>query len=119
MQIIAREQRYRGYHGCASRCRLRVYQHGTTTVLLVSEIPENPGTSITNRAEALATALVRQYAQGPDWVWIEHYPPQGGLEERLHEVRFTWDERGRASNPQWERISREAVVALIGTDFSV
>ena len=112
---------YRGYHGCLSRCRLRVYEEsGTPPVVIVTERDDNPGTSITNRAEYLATA-VWQMLERPEagMVWIEHYEDRaliGGkplFKEKFDSVTFTSTSRG-FSDPRWKPISKAEVEILIG-----
>jgi hypothetical protein len=44
-------------------------------VFVATELRDNPGTSVTNFAEHLATAMCKQHRLKPeDVIWIEHYP---------------------------------------------
>ena len=112
---------YRGYHGCSSRCRLRVYEEsGKPPVVIATEREDNPGTSITNMAEHLATA-VWQMLERPEHglVWIEHYQDRaliGGkplFKEEFDSVTFTSTCHG-FTDPRWKPISKAEVETLIG-----
>jgi hypothetical protein len=116
MQIADMIHTYPGYFGCESQCRLRIYAtHSLAPLVFVAtEMPDNPGTSITNAVERLipsARNLVRQrgapsLASAP-FSWIEHYPADD-QPERFAQVVFP---RGK---PEWRFISREQVETLIG-----
>ena len=61
-----------GYNGCFCFCYLRV--NCRENLVFCSELHDNPGTSITNAAELLATQVTVQFAIHPDALtWIEHY----------------------------------------------
>lgn|GEM_PF-98493 len=110
---------FRGLCGAPSCCRLRVYEpREGPLVVIATELPENPGTSITNFVEELAAevwALLERPARG--MVWIEHYPERGPVHRRIPEgfdrVTFARTERG-FSGPQWRRLPRAEVEQLIG-----
>ena len=89
--------RYRGYFGRPAWCRLEVLPlpDGRTAVV-ATERRDNPGTSITNVAEYLASRVCDRFSIDPDrLVWIEHYgypPPPGGTKPPKREydrVTFT------------------------------
>jgi hypothetical protein len=71
---------YLGYSNCESRCRVRFYEApGPSPVLLVEELQDNPGTSITNMVEYLAAELAARHCpqrlEEPEpFRWIERYP---------------------------------------------
>jgi len=67
---------YRGFHGNPAVCGLEIQPLADgRTLVICTELPENPGTSVTNFAEQLATLVVQQFDIAPDkLVWIEHYP---------------------------------------------
>jgi hypothetical protein len=51
---VKREDRvypYRGYGGSRANCHLRMYEMADYTVIIATELPDNPGTSVTNFAE--------------------------------------------------------------------
>ena len=74
----------------------------------------NPGTSVTNFAEHLATAMRKQYGLKPeDVIWIEHYPEaKDRRKESFDLVRFAV-ERESFRTPVWTRITEQAVDELI------
>jgi hypothetical protein len=63
-------------HTFDSKCRLRIYQlECARTVIIVSNLSENTGRSITNAAEHLIQLVRFQYNLTPNkMMWIEHYP---------------------------------------------
>lgn len=100
-------------------CRIRIWErYGEPPVVMATELPDNPGMSITNAAEYLATDVWELLgAPEREIVWIEHYPERGPAQRRIPEefdrVTFTQTERGFAG-PQWRRLSRAEVEALLG-----
>ena len=109
---------YEGYHGSSAFCQLIVatIPPGTSLVVL-TEHPENAGTSVTNRSEYLATKVCQQFGLDPQTcLFLEHYPqehyPQsqgrGTLPESWSLVTYNWDD-GTARRPDWRSISREQV----------
>ena len=97
-----------------SVCRLRMYEGGACLILVASELADNPGASITNTAELLATALVQRWGIDPERaVLIEHYDPASyrGLprEPTFDLLTFRWF-GGCAAAPRWAR--------LIGADLA-
>jgi hypothetical protein len=68
-----------GFHHTPSRCIVRVYEHDEQIVVVCSEQLDNPGTSITNVAESLATQLRQMLGSPPldTFIYIEHYPNRG------------------------------------------
>jgi len=116
---------YRGYHGCKSECRIRLYEgEGKPPVVIATELDSNPGTSVTNRAEAIAH-LMWQYLERPPagMVFIENYPDRCFIGDRpmMREsfdlVSFEWGS-GRPEKPVWRRISRSQVETILGTPVS-
>jgi hypothetical protein len=123
---------YPGFFGAESRCRIRIYRPpGFPPVVLASELPENPGTSITNLVEQLAAEVLGRYLDERrgylrPLIWVEHYPPraEGARDETWDLVTFPdyqpfqaleagrW--RVRFGEPDWRRLSRGQVERLIG-----
>jgi len=99
-------------------CRVRIWErYGEPPVVVATELPDNPGMSITNAAAQLA-ADVWDLLGCPErgLTWIEHYPQQGPEpheRESFAAVSFTWT-GGSFSEPQWRHLTQEAVEALIG-----
>jgi hypothetical protein len=84
-------------------------------VFVATELPDNPGTSVTNYAEHLATAMRRQYGlKAEEVIWIEHYPEaKDRRKEDFDLVRFVGIEGDSFRNPVWTRITEQAVDELI------
>lgn len=112
---------YKRYLGCASRCRIRIYQDPERTpVVIATELQDNEGTSITNMAERLASEWSRdeQTGQPTEIIWIEHYPAERLFKETFALVTFGRDERGEFTTPQWQHITRAEVEQMIGEAVS-
>jgi hypothetical protein len=112
MLVIDQIYRYRSL--AAQRqgyCRLRIYKrrNGSQTVLL-TEVSNNPGQSITAASDVIATGLVKRYRLDPaTTLWIEHWPAEASDkpgEEAYSSVKYTWT-GGVASDPRWRRLSLE------------
>jgi hypothetical protein len=100
-------------------CRLRIYKRrdGGQTVLL-TEVANNPGQSITAASDVIATGLVARYHLDPATTfWIEHWPadPSDKLSENAYaSVKYTWLD-GVAASPRWRRLSLERAEEMTGT----
>ncbi len=133
-------------HGRAARCHLRLYEQGNGEVVLVATDlgDANPGASVTNTIEAIATAACLAFDVDPARLTVvEHYDDRradradaiGRTDgESFDVVSFRrvprprgaarpavvgWPgEDGRGGNafegPHWKRISRHTAEALIG-----
>ena len=128
--IVDEVYEYRGYHGCESRCRIRIYRPtGKPPVIIASEEAEqNPGTSITNMAEQIATDVSRIHGLAHEpFVWIEHYDDRAISAAHRHSAGPLGRENGesfdrvefrrvgtRLTHPSWQHLSKEEVEALIG-----
>src|ERR1700751_2580671 len=102
---------FKGFWGCDACCDIEVHRRSDgKCVFIASEVPDNPGTSVTNYAEHLATAMRRQYDLKPeDVIWIEHYPEsKSHRKEDFDLVRFAVEGEPFHS-PVWTRITEQAV----------
>jgi len=111
---------YWGYHGCPSRCWLRIYKAPGQAVVVATELADNPGTSITNMAEVLATHVCQEFGLPlDDLMWIEHYPERcflGGrprLPASFDHVTFAALTAQGLQRPEWRRLSQAQVETLI------
>lgn len=107
---------YRGYHDCESKCGLEIYRQPSKSVMVVvTELDDNPGTSITNVAEHLATAVCRDKGISPQKLtWVEHYPLSrfnNGPHWSIVTFDFDW-QAGRFTNPDWVYVKPEEIEAL-------
>jgi len=104
--------RYKGFWGCDSVCGLEIKELGDGKVaVILTELEDNSGTSVTNFYEYLATEVYWKYlAPRPveSIIWIEHYPENPRIEREAvwDRVFLRWDGR-RFSNPQWRPLDRE------------
>ena len=59
------------------QCRLRIYKITfDKAVIIASELPNNPGRSISDEALTLIHLVCYKFGQAPaKTMWIEHYPP--------------------------------------------
>jgi len=97
---------YLGFGLHPSRCGLKIVREGDRVTVTLTELPDNPGTSVTNCVEEIATQVYHTFLKGTpiDKIrWIEHYPPRGEWEETFDEVTFDWDGE-TFSHPRWRRL---------------
>ena len=101
VKLFDGEHRFRGTWDAepAGRCRARLFHRGNEApALVISELPDNPSTSVTNMAEVLVAELIaRLCPERFEWpepvVAIEHYPSE-------------YDRRGRIGrHATWDRIT--------------
>ena len=107
---------YKGFWGCESCCDIQAHKRGDGKyVFIATELPDNPGTSVTNYAEHLATAMRRQYGLKPqEMIWIEHYPEaKDRRKEDFDLVRFVATDGDSFGSPVWTRLTEQAVDELI------
>lgn len=107
---------YKGFWNCDSCCDIEVHRRSDGKyVFVATELPDNPGTSVTNFAEHLATAMRRQYGLTPaEMIWIEHYPEaKNRRKEDFDLVRFLAMEGDSFRTPVWTGITEQVVHDLI------
>ena len=99
---------YRALHGCRAKCGLEIFRHPGFVLVIASERNDNPGTSVTNWAEHLATEVCRVYdIKAESLVWIERYPGHGRDPEHWALCRFEWvnGQPGRFARPRWVHLN--------------
>jgi len=120
---------YKDAGGRHAYCRVCIYPPDDvrdSVVVICSQLPNNPGGSITNSAEVIAAGVIRANELPTPLIWIEHWPEEsthGGAETfdlvvfSSYEVterapylgeRRTWI--GDATGKPLERASVEALV---------
>jgi len=74
-RIVLDRFRYRGFHGNEAWCALEILPLADgRTVVIATETADNPGTSVTNVAEHLASEVCDRFGIDPaTLVWIEYY----------------------------------------------
>ncbi len=127
---------YDGFWEPGGRCGLQIFP-GTDgiPVVVLSELPSNNTTSITNLVECLAAEVLTRYlperiGQDPPFHCIEHYPrvPGSNLPESFDLVRFDFTIPERRPHhgkdclslgtPQWRRITRRSLEIMIGKPYA-
>jgi hypothetical protein len=102
---------YTGYNTIPAKCGLEIHQNHKECVVILQELPDNTGASITNAIEKLATQVYSRYLQGvePETIqWIEHYTENvGGEDHYLVKMGF---KRGRFVNPSWQIVDIKEVL---------
>ncbi len=127
---------YRGPNGSRSKCRVRLVDPDDPVrdapVVILSELPDNPGTSVTNAVSPLAAEVISLFALtrwgGPNPVFVEHHErgARGGPEDPDAfalvvfsdcEVRATTRDgvsRRTLGEPSRSQLDRAAVESLVG-----
>jgi len=96
-------------------------------VMICSELPNNPGGSITNSAEVIAAGVIRANELPTPLIWIEHRPEEstnGGKEtfdlvvSSSYKVKETapdlGETRARIGDATWKPLDRTTVEVLVG-----
>jgi hypothetical protein len=115
------EQIYR-YRSLATQrqgyCRLRIYNRRGNHLVVLTEVPNNPGQSITAASEVIATGLVKRYRLNPTTTrWLEHWPadPRDAQSVAAYAaVTYRWQD-GVASSPRWQNLSLKRAEAMTET----
>jgi hypothetical protein len=120
---------YKDAGGRPARCRVRIYLPDDmldAPVVICSELPNNPGGSITNSAEVIAAGVIRANELPTPLVWIEHWPEEttGGQEtfelvvfssyEVVERVPYLGETRAWIGDATWKTLDRTTVEALVG-----
>jgi len=115
---------YRGYWSNGGRCRIRIYREdGRAPVVICSQPPDNPNTSVTNMAEYLAAEVIVEHNLPVPLVWVEHYPEHEGKIGEYSLVGFTsWEReevclggvwRCLVGSPRWTPLHAEEVQMMM------
>lgn len=121
MDYVDQVLEFEGLWGAPSVCGLQIAKHADRHVVIASELwDQNPGTSVTNFCGQLADLVCARFELDPDkLVFIEHCPESGShmeiYEETFHRVAFDRVD-GKSTDPDWTRLSRHDVDALLGGD---
>jgi hypothetical protein len=121
---------YKDAGGLPAHCRVRIYlpdDMRDTPVVICSELPNNPGGTITNSAEVIAAGVIRANALPTPLVWVEHWSEEStdGGEETFELVDFfSYEVTERApylgetrvwiEGPTWKPLDRASVEILVG-----
>jgi hypothetical protein len=121
---------YKDAGGGPGSCRARIYLPDNVRdapVVIGSELPNNPGGSVTNSVEAIAAGVIQANKLPTPLVWIGHWPEEstnGGEETFELVVFFSYDVIERApylgetrawiGDATWKTLDRTTVEALVG-----
>ena len=103
---------FHSYNHIPAECGLEIHIKDNRVTVILTELPNNKGTSITNAIETLTTQVYRQYLEGiePQTIqWIEHYSEQDNEPEHFDIVSLEFN-TDCFVNPKWKRISIEEVL---------
>ena len=106
---------FTGFHGCKAICGLEPpIVNDLGIVIIVTEIEENRGTSITNAVEILLPQVCDNFnIDVNEVIWIEHYPPSwmGNSEEQFDLVTLVKNDAGVFDSvyTQWKRLTANEV----------
>ena len=119
MSYMDRSYDFKGQWDAPSRCGLKIAAGNDRSIVIISELFEdNPGTSVTSFIARLATLIVNEFGLDPErTLFVEHCPDRGSKLDHYREsfdlVRLRWDGR-QYGDPEWERITKQAVDEMIG-----
>ena len=95
-------------------------------VVICSEVPNNPGGSITNSAETIAAGVIQANELPTPLVWIEHWPDESteGQEtfelvvfssyEVIERAPYLGEARAWIEDATWRPLDRATVEVLVG-----
>jgi hypothetical protein len=93
-QIIETVHAYNGFWGSTGHCGLQIFPgRDGIPVVILTELPSNDSTSVTNLIESLAAEVLEKYlphrlGQTPPFHCIEHYPETRDRGETFDQVGF-------------------------------
>jgi hypothetical protein len=121
---------YKDAGGHPAHCRVRIYlpeDMHDAPVVICSELPNNPGGSITDSAEVIAAGVIRANELPTPLVWIEHWPREsmdGGEEtfelvvyssfEVTQRAPYLGETQAWLGEATWKALDRASVQALVG-----
>ena len=121
---------YKDAGGRPAHCRVRLYlpeDMRDAPVVICSELPNNPGGSITDSAEVIVAGVIRSNELPTPLVWIEHWPKESTDREEEtfdlvvfsnHEVieraPYLGERRAWIGEATWKALDRATVEALVG-----
>ena len=122
---------YKDAGGGPAHCRVRIYLPDDvhdSPVVICSEVPNNPGGSITDSAEVIATGVIRANELHTPLVWIEHWPEESaeGQEtfdlvvfcsyEVIERAPYLGETRAWIEEATWKPLDRTTVEVLVGAE---
>jgi hypothetical protein len=121
---------YKHAGGRPAHCRVRIYlpeDVHDAPVVICSELPNNPGGSVTNSVEVIAAGVIRDNELPTPLIWIEHRPEEstnGGKETfdlvvfsnyKVEETAlYLGETKAWIGDATWKPLDRTSVEALVG-----
>ncbi len=110
--------RFIGFGRNTALCRLQLLKKDDVALVMFTELADNPGTSITNATEGLATSVAMAFNLAPrKCLFIEHYPADRvvGRDEDYSIVSYDWigESEPAAVNATWEHLDKPDAAALL------
>jgi hypothetical protein len=120
---------YKDAGGRSAHSRVRIYfpdDPGDALVVICSELPNNPGGSITDSAEVVAEGVIRANELPTHLVWIEHWPEESADEQETFELvvfssyevveraPYLGETRAWIGAATWKSLDRASVEVLVG-----
>jgi hypothetical protein len=120
---------YKDAGGRPAHCRVRIYLPDDlrdAPVVICSELPNNPGGSITNSAEVIAAGVIRANKLPTPLVWIEHWPEESTRGQESFELvvfssyeitqrtPYLGETRAWTGDATWKSLDRTTVELLVG-----
>lgn len=97
-----------------SVCRMRTWPSLNRLLVVVTELKDNPGPSVTNSAAAIFKAVLDKFQiDRDDLVLVEHYGPESyalGAEKEDRFARVLIDENGNAA---WQHVTEQQMVRML------
>jgi len=120
---------YKDTGGRRARCRVRIYlpdDMRDAPVVVCSELPNNPGGSITNSAETTAAGVILASELITPLVWIEHWPEESTQGQESFELvvfssykvteraPYLGETRAWIGGATWQPLDRATIGVLVG-----
>ncbi len=95
-------------------------------MVVCSELPNNPGGSVTKSAEVIAAGVIRANELPTPLVWVEHWSQESTGEQETFELAvfssyeveerapYLGETRARIGLPIWKQLGRGSVEVLVG-----
>jgi hypothetical protein len=120
---------YKDAGGRPAHCRVRIYLPDDVRdapVVICSELPNNPGGSITNAVEVIAAGVIRANELPTPLVWVEHWPEESTEEQETFELvvfssyevveraPYLGETTAWVGDATWKPLDRASVEVLVG-----
>ena len=107
------ELEFSGYYGSTGQCRVYFRRYQGQSIVLVSDLPNSGGTSVTNRIEVVAAMVCLRFRIAPErLVLIQYHPPSSISGESFKLLSFR--HRNELLYPQWTNLRRRDATFLWG-----